>query len=98
MSMGQHAGQFIIYAADQTHKLYKSVNEGEYWDSLPPPEYPNANIVNPTCVITDVNNAQVVYIGKNSDVPVWKSEDGGQTWVQIGLDFLDVSSIIYPEQ
>jgi len=31
MSMGQHAGQFIIYAADETHKLYKSTNEGELW-------------------------------------------------------------------
>ena len=82
MSMGWHPGipGWVIYAADQTHKLYKSTNEGEYWDSLPPPEYPNPNITNPTCVITRPNDAQVVYIGKNDATPVWWSQDGGQTW------------------
>ncbi len=72
---------WVIYAADQTHKLYKSTNEGESWDSLPPPGAPpNPNIVNPTCVITRPNDAQVVYIGKNAEVPVWWSQDGGVTW------------------
>jgi len=76
MSMGQHAGQFIIYAADQTHKLYKSVNEGELWQATQ-----DDRVDNPICVITDPNEAWTVYIGKNGDVPVWKSTDGGQTWV-----------------
>jgi len=82
MSMGWDPlhNYWVIYAADQTHKLYKSTNEGEYWDSLPPPEYPNPNIINPTCVITRPNDAQVVYIGKNDTTPVWWSQDGGQTW------------------
>jgi photosystem II stability/assembly factor-like uncharacterized protein len=78
MSMGwdPHIPAWVIYAADQTHKLYKSVNEGELWQ-VPTQE---EQVDNPTCVITDVNNAQVVYIGKNSDVPVWKSTNGGETW------------------
>jgi len=66
---------WVIYAADRTHKLYKSVNEGELWQPI---EY--EQITNPTCVITDKNNAQVVYIGKDDAIPVWKSTDGGQTW------------------
>ncbi len=66
---------WVIYAADKTHKLYKSADEGELWEPIA-----HEDIVNPTCVITDENNAQVVYIGKDSDVPVWWSEDGGQTW------------------
>ncbi len=70
---------WAIFAADRTHKLYKSINEGEYWDSIPT-AIPNPNIIKPACVITDENNAQVVYIGKVSDVPVWWSTDGGQTW------------------
>ncbi|MGQ9665621.1 MAG: WD40/YVTN/BNR-like repeat-containing protein, partial [bacterium] len=66
---------WVIYSADAMYKLYKSVNEGEYWEPIQ-----HQDINNPVCVITDPNNAQVVYIGKNADLPVWKSEDGGQTW------------------
>ncbi len=72
-------GYYAIYAADQTHKLYKSTNEGEYWDSIPTIP-PNPNIINPTCVITTPNNAQVVYIGKNGTTPIWWSQDGGVNW------------------
>ncbi len=70
---------WAIYAADRTHKLYKSVNEGEYWDSIPT-AIPNPNIINPICVITDESNAQIVYIGRNYATPVWKSSDGGGIW------------------
>ena len=82
MSMGWDPewNYWVIYAADETHKLYKSTNEGEYWDSLPPPEYPNPNIIHPTCVITRPNDVQVVYIGKNDATPVWWSQNGGETW------------------
>jgi hypothetical protein len=82
MSMGQHAGQYIIYAADQTHKLYKSTNEGEYWDSIAIAAHPY--VTNPICVIADPNEAWTVYICKNPTAPddhcVWKSEDGGLSW------------------
>ncbi len=71
---------WAIFAADKSHKLYKSTNEGEYWDSI----YWDPNIVNPTCVITDKNNAQIVYIGEVPILPnthcVWKSTDGGDHW------------------
>ncbi len=68
---------WVIYAADQTHKLYKSTNEGEYWDSIR-----HADIIRPTCVITEPNNAQVVYIGRDYSPPVYKSENGGDDWVE----------------
>jgi len=73
-------GYYVIYAADQTHKLYKSTNEGEYWDSLPPEGHPNPYIINPTCVITNPDNAQVVYMGRNYSTPVYKSTNGGVDW------------------
>ncbi len=76
MSMGEYEGLWVIYAADKTHKLYKSENEGELWEVPTDDE----RVDNPTCVITDENNAQIVYIGKNDVTPVWWSEDGGQTW------------------
>jgi len=80
MSMGLYEGQWVIYAADQTHKLYKSTNEGELW------QVPTSQIEvdNPVCIITSKNNAQIVYLAKVPESPnahcVWKSEDGGQTW------------------
>jgi len=76
MSMGLYQGEWVIYAADQTHKLYKSTNEGELWQVPTQDEH----VDNPTCVITDVNNAQLVYIGRNNATPVWKSIDGGANW------------------
>ena len=78
MSMGWDPihNYWVIYAADKTHKLYKSVNEGEFWDSISL----DPHIVNPVCVICEPNDAQVVYIGKNDQTPVWKSVDGGETW------------------
>jgi photosystem II stability/assembly factor-like uncharacterized protein len=66
---------WAIFAADRTHKLYKSVDEGELWEPIEH-EY----IVNPTCVITCPNRADTVYIGKYDATPVWKSDDGGVTW------------------
>ena len=87
ISMGEYEGLWVIYAADRTHKLYKSINEGEYWDSIPT-TIPNPDIINPTCVITDENDAQIVYIGEVPIPPnthcVWKSTDGGEEW-----DYMD---------
>jgi photosystem II stability/assembly factor-like uncharacterized protein len=75
---------WVIFAADRTHKLYKStdlVNPlGEYWDSIVTHDY----VVKPTCVITEKDNAQVVYVGEVPESPnthcVWKSTNGGQSW------------------
>jgi|GEM_PF-6086009 len=36
--------------------------------------------------------------GNSNYIGVYKSEDYGHSWVQIGLDFLNVSSIIYTKQ
>lgn len=62
--------------------MYKSTNEGEYWDSIAIAAHPY--VTNPICVIADPNKAWTVYIGKNPTAPddhcVWKSEDGGLSW------------------
>lgn len=79
VSIGWHEGSqaWHIYAADHEHKLYRSSNEGEFWDSI----YTHDDVVYPTCVITDEDNAQIVHIGRNYATPVWKSEDGGVSWI-----------------
>ncbi|MEO0190642.1 MAG: hypothetical protein ABIL18_06650, partial [candidate division WOR-3 bacterium] len=75
---------WVIYAADQTHKLYKSTDEGELWQ-VPTQD---DQVDNPVCVICEPNNAQVVYIGRDDGETqppdplkvVYKSEDGGINW------------------
>ena len=71
---------WVIYTADMTHKLYRSANEGECWDSIVSHQY----VTKPSCVITDKNNAQMVYVGEIPSFPnnhcVWKSENGGLSW------------------
>jgi photosystem II stability/assembly factor-like uncharacterized protein len=78
MSMGwdDNYEYWVIYAADQTHKLYKSTNDGEYWQ-VPTSQ---TEVDSPTCVITRPDVADTVYIGKDDDTPVWWSEDGGVNW------------------
>ncbi|MEM4168428.1 MAG: hypothetical protein QXW98_08285, partial [Candidatus Caldarchaeum sp.] len=56
--------------------MYKSTDEGELW-GIPTQD---DRVDNPICVICEPQNAQVVYIGRNGDVPVWKSVNGGETW------------------
>lgn len=68
---------WAIYAADQTQKLYKSTNDGEYWDSIT-----NSNASNASCVITYPNRADTVFIGKWSNPPIWISTNGGGSWFQ----------------
>ena len=98
MSIGWHSGipGWVIYAADKTHKLYKSTNEGELWAPIE-----HEDIINPTCVITDENNAQVVYIGEVPESPnthcVWKSTDGGDHWDQ-KLSDVQIFSIDFATQ
>ncbi|MBN2620232.1 hypothetical protein JXB22_03995, partial [candidate division WOR-3 bacterium] len=81
MSIGWHEGaeEWHIYAADSSHKLYKSADEGELWEPIT-----DEHIIQPTCVITRPGDVQVVYIGKSesSSPPevVWWSQNGGQTW------------------
>ena len=45
MSMGLYESEWVLYAADQTHKLYKSTNEGELW-AVPTQD---DRVDNPTC-------------------------------------------------
>lgn len=73
---------WVIFAADNTHKLYKSTDMvnplGEHWEVPTDDE----RVDDPICVITDENNAQIIYIGKNDATPVWKSINGGEDWVE----------------
>ena len=78
MSIGEYESEWVIYAADKDHRLYKSENLGDSWDSV----YTHDSVINPTCVITEENNAQIIYIGRwaPNGRCVLKSENGGDNW------------------
>ncbi|MGQ9665572.1 MAG: WD40/YVTN/BNR-like repeat-containing protein, partial [bacterium] len=96
MSIGQHPLEqyWVIYAAEtywnrEPKRIYKSTDLtqplGEYWDSLV-----HYEIEKPTCVVTPLNDARIVYMGKvDDDTPeppydvIFKSIDGGRTWFRV---------------
>jgi len=80
MSIGEYGGTYYLFAADKTHRLYRSFNLGVTWDSIWQPE----NVDHPTCVVTHKDNGRIVFIGRyDPDLMyhVMKSEDGGESWV-----------------
>jgi len=65
-----------LFAADKTHRLYRSFNFGTYWDSIDEP-----NTDHPTCVVTHKDEGRIVFIGRwDPDYIVMKSVDGGDNW------------------
>ena len=68
-----------LFAADKTHRLYRSTNLGASWDSIIA-RYTD----HPTCVVTHKDNGRIVFIGREDPdlmYHVMKSEDGGESWV-----------------
>ncbi|KPL15980.1 hypothetical protein AMJ74_00015 [candidate division WOR_3 bacterium SM1_77] len=82
LSIGKHGSTYYLYAADKTHRSYRSDNLGTEWDSI----YA-ANTDKPTCVVTAEDNGWIVYIGRqDSDEKkrIMKSTDWGQNWNEAG--------------
>ncbi len=82
LSIGKHGGTYYLYAADKTHRLYRSTNLGAQWDSV----YAE-NTDQPTCVVAAKDDGWIVYIGRQDDNPeqrVMESENWGQNWHPAG--------------
>jgi len=82
VSIGKDDGTYYIYAADDTHWLYRSTDLGMQWDSIPKP-YTDK----PTCVVTLANDGRKVYIGRSDNNPtkrVMRSANGGDDWDDAG--------------
>lgn len=80
----------VMYAATASGGLWKTVNNGQSWNSL----FDNENIVSIGAVAVDQQDTSVVWVGSgeanNSRSSYWgngvyKSTNGGETWTNMGL-------------
>ena len=81
---------WTIYAATGSGGLWKSVNNGQTWESI----FDNQPVISIGDVAVSASNPNVVYVGTgeaNSSRStywgdgVYKSTDGGKTWTNVGL-------------
>lgn len=82
---------YTIWVGSATGGVWKSVNEGVTFESVFD-EMPTASIGD---IAIDPNNPEVVWVGtgeanifrsSNSGAGVFKTEDGGKSWTQMGLE------------
>lgn len=80
----------VIYAATASGGLWKTVNNGQSWNSL----FDQENIISIGAVAVDQQDTSVVWVGSgeanNSRSSYWgngiyKSTNGGETWTNMGL-------------
>ena len=80
----------VMYAATASGGLWKTVNNGQSWNSL----FDNENIISIGAVAVDQQDTSVVWVGSgeanNSRSSYWgngvyKSTNGGETWTNMGL-------------
>jgi hypothetical protein len=69
---------------DEINKIFYRKIENSPWDSLDNREfypYIPPQDRNPTCIITNRNNSNIVYVGIE-EYKVYKSTNGGESWRQ----------------
>ena len=74
----------VIYMVDEINKIFYRKIENSPWDSLDNREfypYIPPQDRNPTCIITNRNNSNIVYVGIE-EYKVYKSTNGGERWEQ----------------
>lgn len=94
----------IWYVAVGSGGVWKTVNSGTTWESL----FDGQGSYSIGCITIDLNNPNIVWVGSGENVGgrhvgygdgIYKSEDGGKSWKNIGLkDSEHISKIIvHPE-
>ncbi|MCB0747923.1 MAG: glycosyl hydrolase, partial [Ignavibacteriae bacterium] len=80
----------IWYVAVSSGGVWKTVNSGTTWE----PIFDDQNSYSIGCVTLDPNNANVIWVGTGENVGgrhvgygdgIYKSEDGGKSWKNMGL-------------
>ncbi|MCB9259036.1 MAG: glycosyl hydrolase [Ignavibacteriales bacterium] len=90
----------IWYVAVGSGGVWKTVNSGTTWE----PIFDDQNSYSIGCVTIDPNNPNVIWVGTGENVGgrhvgygdgIYKSEDGGKSWKNLGLKYSEhISKII----
>jgi hypothetical protein len=83
----------IVYAGTWGAGMFKSFNGGMNWVNKnnglggdPRPEFIDELIIDP-------NNSDILYLGNHTFECVWKSTDGGETWLARGQGLVRLSDV-----
>ncbi len=78
-----------VYVTVMPHKIYRSSDQGNNWDSMPSPSgYSFSSLA------IAPSNSNIIYIGCAHPTKVFKSSDRGQTWTQLPFPLTEPTIIL----
>lgn len=90
MAISKQNPKMIIGFDSGARGLFKTIDAGETWDKLEPPEYVTALAISP-------HDSEAIFTGTGNGI--FKSDDGGKTWVHLdAYQKLDVFALAFDDK
>ena len=89
MAISKQNPKMIIGFDSGARGLFKTVDAGNTWEQLEPPEYVSALAISP-------NHSELIFAGTGNGI--FKSDNGGQTWIHLNrYQGLDVFALAFDD-
>lgn len=89
MAISKQNPKMIIGFDSGARGLFKTVDAGNTWEQLEPPEYVSALVISP-------NDSELIFAGTGNGI--FKSDNGGQTWIHLNTyQGLDVFALTFDD-
>lgn len=89
MAISKQNPKMIIGFDSGARGLFKTVDSGNTWEQLEPPEYISALAISP-------NDSELIFAGTGNGI--FKSDNGGQTWIHLNTyQGLDVFALAFDD-
>lgn len=90
MAISKQNPETIIGFDSGARGLFKTVDAGQTWETLEPPEYVSALAISPDA-------SEVIFVGTGNGI--FKSDDGGKTWIHLdAYQKLDVFALAFDNE
>ena len=90
MAISKQNPKMIIGFDSGARGLFKTVDAGNTWEQLEPPEYVSALAISP-------NDSELIFAGTGNGL--FKSDNGGQTWIHLNTyQGLDVFALAFDDE
>jgi hypothetical protein len=90
MTISKQNPETIIGFDSGARGLFKTVDAGQTWETLEPPEYVSALAISPDA-------SEVIFVGTGNGI--FKSDDGGKTWIHLdAYQKLDVFALAFDNE